>query len=534
MALVFARLKLRLLRNGMRSSQRAVMLVLAAIVAMWFGALAFSALASLRTDPAEAGDLTVVLFGSVAIGWTLLPVLGYGSDETLDPQRLALLPLSGPQLVVGLLAASAVGIAPVATLLGLSGALVALPHDALEALLVLTGVVGTVVLCLVASRTLVTALSPLLRSRRGRDVIIIAITLLAILPQALRFIGPGHSGSGNTRHQLELAARAVRWTPFALGGTVASEAGRGHLARSFLALVALAALIAVLLVLWHAALRYALTAADTSASPKHRHRERAESLPLFPRFFRWLPHDRVGAVAAKDLRYFMRDPRRRAALIGALTVPMVLFLSTVTSRAPSPASTLLGLLALFPASQLSLNQFGLDGAATWTYLTSGDDPGKDMTGKNIATAMFVVPFVVLASVAFAVASDGWAYLPLTLGLLPGVLGVLLGVGNVASVVVPYAVAERRNPLASSSGQGCLTALTSLAGLALELVLLVPAAVIVVIALATLPLAAATVLGVGAASAYGFVAWWGGRRIATARVAPRLPELLEAVSPKQAA
>jgi ABC-2 type transport system permease protein len=298
--------------------------------------------------------------------------------------------------------------------------------------------------------------------------------------------------------------------------------------------VALAALIAVLLVLWHAALRYALTAADTSASPKHRHRERAESLPLFPRFFRWLPHDRVGAVAAKDLRYFMRDPRRRAALIGALTVPMVLFLSTVTSRAPSPASTLLGLLALFPASQLSLNQFGLDGAATWTYLTSGDDPGKDMTGKNIATAMFVVPFVVLASVAFAVASDGWAYLPLTLGLLPGVLGVLLGVGNVASVVVPYAVAERRNPLASSSGQGCLTALTSLAGLALELVLLVPAAVIVVIALATLPLAAATVLGVGAASAYGFVAWWGGRRIATARVAPRLPELLEAVSPKQAA
>jgi ABC-2 type transport system permease protein len=533
LALVFARLKLRLLRNGMRSTQRAVMLVIGAAVALWFAALAFSALASLRTDTAEAGDLTVVLFGSIAIGWTLLPVLGYGSDETLDPQRLALLPLNGRQLVTGMLVASAVGIAPVATLLALSGALVALPHDVVQFALVLAGVLGTALLCVVASRTLVTALSPLLRSRRGRDVIIVAVTILAIAPQALRFIGPGRSGGG-TRHQLEVAARAVRWTPFALGGTTASEAGRGHLGRSALALVALAAVVGVLLVLWNAALRHALTTADASATPKHRRRARSAALPLFPRSLAWLPHDRAGAVAAKDLRYFMRDPRRRAAMIGALAFPAVLFISTASARAPSHASTLLALLALFPASQLSLNQFGLEGAAAWVYVASGDDPRADMTGKNVATALFVVPFAVAAAVAFAAVSGGWGYLPLTLGLVPAALGVLLGVGNVASVVVPYAVPERRNPLATNTGQGCLAGLTSLAGLALEMLLLLPAAAAVAIALAALPLAAATVVGIGVADAYGLVVWLAGRQIATAHVRTRLPELLESVSPRQAA
>ena len=70
-----------------------------------------------------APDLAIVVFGVATLGWTVLPILGFGNDETLDPQRLATLPLSRRQLVSGVLAASLVGVAPLATLVALSGAL---------------------------------------------------------------------------------------------------------------------------------------------------------------------------------------------------------------------------------------------------------------------------------------------------------------------------------------------------------------------------------------------------------------------------
>jgi ABC-2 type transport system permease protein len=531
-AVVFARLKLRLLANGLRSAQRLFMFLLAAAGAAWIALIGYAALVSLRGDTNQAADLTVVMFAAITLGWTVLPLLGYGSDETLDPQRLALLPLTRLQMLGGLFVASTIGIAPAATLVVLSGALVALPHDVLQTILVGLGAAGTFVLCIVASRTLVTALIPLLRSRRGRDVVVVAITLLAIAPQALRFVQLRSSGE-STRHALAAAAATLRWTPFAIGGTVASEASRGHLLRSSLALAVLVVMVTVLLWLWSRALLRAVTVAD-SERPEARRRDTVARLSLFPRWVRWLPANRVGAVAAKDLRYFARDPRRRAATIGALTIPAIVLLSRLSAPAPSPATTLLALLAVLPASQLSLNQFGLDGAASWAYIASGDDLGSDITGKNLATALFVIPLVLVTAVVFAATSDGWAYVPLTLGLIPAVLGAVLGIGNIVSVRAPYAVPERRNPLAGNTGQGCVAMLASMGALIAEGVVLAPAAILVVLVLGALPIAAATVVAITLTNAYGVVIWLVGRRVTTGIAASRLPELLDAVAPRHAA
>ncbi|HEX4775341.1 MAG TPA: hypothetical protein VFW74_01080 [Acidimicrobiia bacterium] len=532
MAVVFARLKLRLLRNGFRSGQRLVMFALAAIGAAWVAITAFSVLASLRPRPDEARDATVVLFGSVTLGWTILPILGFGTDETLDPQRLWLLPLSRRRLIGGLLVASLVGLAPVATLFGLSGALIALPHDALQVLFVAVGVAGTLVLGVVASRTLVTLLTPLLRSRRGRDVMIVAIALLALAPQAARFLGPGTSGT-LTRRTLHDAARTLRWTPFALGGTVASESSRDHFAVALLGAVALVVLIGLLLWVWSATLERATATPDTAASPARAARRRS-ALALFPRYAPGLPHDRVGAVAAKDLRYLARDPRRRAALISALAFPVVLLVSVLGNGAPGATTTLFGLAAVLPASQMSLNQFGLDGEAAWVLVASGNAPAADLTGKNLANALFVLPFVAVASLVFAAVGGGWAYLPLTFLLVPAALGVVLGAGNVTSVLAPYAVPDKRNPAAASAGQGCAAGFTWIACTAVEALLLLPAAAVVVVCLRAFPLPVATVVAAVVADAYGALVWLAGRRLAARLAVGRLPELLDAVSPRHAA
>ena len=112
--------------------------------------------------------------------------------------------------------------------------------------------------------------------------------------------------------------------------------------------------------------------------------------------------------------------------------------------------------------------------------------------------------------------------------------MLLGVGDVISVRVPYAMPDRRNPLAFNPGQGCATLLAGFAALAVQGVLLIPIAVVAGVVLHTQSLArrdrrrrswsptrtARAIWLLGRNIAWRFV-WW------------RLPELLAAVSPRQA-
>ena len=111
--------------------------------------------------------------------------------------------------------------------------------------------------------------------------------------------------------------------------------------------------------------------------------------------------------------------------------------------------------------------------------------------------------------------------------------MLLGVGDVVSVRVPYAMPDRRSPLAFNPGQGCASMLAGFAALAVQGMLIFPMALLTAVLVNTLPLAAATVVAVVLANAYGAFVWVTGRNIAARDVWWRLPELLDAVSPRHA-
>ncbi|MGH2720739.1 MAG: ABC transporter permease, partial [Actinomycetota bacterium] len=188
MARYFVRLKLRLILNALRSGRGAVGLVVGLLLAVplaigGFGIFAFAA----RDEVAWAREIAVVGFTLLFLGWILLPVIGFGSDETLDPSRLALLPLTRRRLVAGLTAASCVGIPPLATLAVLAGTLPGYGRGAGTAV-VAAAVAVELLLCVVASRAVVTALSRRLRSRKGRDTILVGVTLLALSLQAISFM----------------------------------------------------------------------------------------------------------------------------------------------------------------------------------------------------------------------------------------------------------------------------------------------------------------------------------------------------------
>src|SRR2546425_4490201 len=124
MARHFIRLKLRLIRNGLRGSPlRIIGFIAGIIVGLQFAVTGFLVLIPSARNADARLAVPVVLFTVLFVGWIVVPILAYGLDETLDPDRLALLPLSHRQLMTGLFLASAVGIAPLCTLLALSGAI---------------------------------------------------------------------------------------------------------------------------------------------------------------------------------------------------------------------------------------------------------------------------------------------------------------------------------------------------------------------------------------------------------------------------
>ena len=334
--------------------------------------------------------------------------------------------------------------------------------------LIAVAVVTSLLLCVVASRTLVSVLVPILRSRRGRDFTILAVTLLGAHAAAPRDVRGARARTVTTSTKRSWRSRdRVRLTPFAWGGTAVADASRGHdrgrdrIPRrdrrddrgTALGLVARARARAhELRRAGHRAPRDAPSGerADPALAPvppaqPHR-RGRREGPPLL----------RARSAPARAAHRRARWCRRSRS-------------SPRSARArPDPASTtLLALVAVLPAAGLTLNQFGLDGAPLWATIAAGNDPRADLTGKNLASMLVMVPLATVSTFVCAAFTHGWAYVPLTLGLAPAIFGVLLGVGDVMSVRVPYAMPDRRNPLAFNPGQGCATLLAGFGALAVR-------------------------------------------------------------------
>ena len=265
MAWVLVRLKLRLLTNGLRGKGfRQIGFVVGAFYALALGTLAFAVLVSLRSRPADLAVVTEVGAVALVIGWATGPVLGFGSDETLDPTRLALLPLRRPELMTGLLAASLVGPAPVGTAIALAGAAVAFSSSspAATAIVVVAAAVE-LPLCVGLSRALVTALSAALRSRRGRDLRFLLLAVLGLLPETLHlllFARP--QPADRSRSAAPLGPRPQ------LGTTGPARAGHGGRRRAatgrrrWPSLTGGALTLALVLVWWARALEVVMTTAE--------------------------------------------------------------------------------------------------------------------------------------------------------------------------------------------------------------------------------------------------------------------------------
>ncbi len=238
-------------------------------------------------------------------------------------------------------------------------------------------------------------------------------------------------------------------------------------------------------------------------------------------------------MAAKELRYYGRDPRQRAGtlvwVLFAIALPVGVALGGLDER-PEIVLATCGLAAW--GGLASLNQYGFEGGAHWMHVVAGTDVGADLAGKNLALVVWEMAVLAAVAVALAALSGGWAWVPVALLLSVGVLGVTIGVGNVISARAPQPMpTSSANLFATNTGQGCTSGLFQLLALFMQAVLLVPVAVAV--AVAVLWWRPGLVLVVPLVLAWGYLCWRTGLGHALSWLTPRQPEFLDALSRRRA-
>jgi ABC-2 type transport system permease protein len=529
--LVLVRLKLRLLRNPSRRRGAAAP-ILGFVGMLVFGLAGFFVMiaAGHASDPRDARGAVVIGATALMLGWSLLPLLTFGTDDTLDPARLQLLPLESRPLLTGLLLSSLVGYGPVAVLATLAGVVVGY-HAGAATIVALLAVLLLALMCAACARMLATLLAASLTSRRGRDLVVVIGAGVAVGVQFLRFVRFDKVHAELIQH----VSNALRWLPPGMLGQAVVDARDGRWARGVVELLPALIVIPVFLAVWGRALERSLTVVTggaTSSKARATDAERLGPAPLRPRFIPRLPSGATGAIAAKELRYVMRDPRRKVGLaqIVVLGIGGPLYYAIRVGHAPRGA-VLAASLAGYVAIVGAMNQFGFDGGALWVDIVAGNVVHDELVGKNLALLVEVLPVVLVSSVALAVFTGGWVYVPVALLLAAAGIGAGLGVANVVSVRFPMRLPEGRSPFAGrAAGQGCMTSLVIMLAAIVQAVILAPVAIAATVCVAVAPVALLIVAPVSAL--YGYGLWRAGVGMAERWAWWRQPELLLAVDARR--
>jgi ABC-2 type transport system permease protein len=370
-------------------------------------------------------------------------------------------------------------------------------------------------------------LSAGLSSRRGRDAIIIVISVLALGFQLIRFI---HFSSIDPR-VVDQVDGVLRWLPPGMLAQSVIDARAGRFALAVVEMVPAAVLLPLLLGVWARALDHASTVMGSGETPRIRSSGQPRSLPLLLPWLPFLERHPWGAVTAKELRYVGREPRRKVNLVNSLLVGVgvPIWIAVRSHGEIGSRVVLLATLAGYVAVLGSSNQFGLDGPALWLDVIAGDTIRDVLIGKNVATVLVVLPIVSVVGAGLAAATGGWLYLPAAIVLALAGLAAGLGTANVISVHFPIRLPESRSPFAGAGGgQGCATGAILMGCVLLQNLLLAPVAIIATVTAVLGPVW--LVVAVPVCAAYGATLWWVGLGMATRWGRGHLPELLVRVNP----
>ncbi|MBV2156547.1 hypothetical protein [Kitasatospora sp. SUK 42] len=518
---VLTGMKLAVLRRSM-SGPRAASLVLGAVTGTLAAVgTALLGLADFPTPGAGVGVVAAVLL-LWTVGWALAPTVT-GGDPTLRLDYLALVPQRPRTLALGLLGASFVGISP---LVGLIAFTVLVVFGAglgpLPALVAVPALLLQLLFVVVLSKLTLQSLGGAARSRLGWELSALLVGLV------IGFLNTGWFAIGFFLRLLtgEWSAEAgtvVRVLPSGWSAVAVDAARRSDWALVAACLGGLLALSALLFAAWTALLARQLARGTAGGRPAAVGR----AAPLWAALLRAVPDTPAGAVLGKELRLWVRDPRRARALRAALWTGVFTGLLPLLGGFDTLVPWT-GVVAALFAGSLCANLYGLDAGALWLTLLVPGAERVDVRARQLAWLIVVAPAALLLTLAPAVAAPPGRVWPWLLAVLPAVLGAGAGLAPLMSLLGPAPSPDRPggNPLDAfgdeSADQGRMQ---GLAVLLLQLLAALPAAGVV---LAGTLLHSAPLRWAGVAAGLGtglLYAWWLGRA-ARRRLEADGPELLD--------
>ncbi len=456
-------LKLRMMRNSMFGSRMRTISSIAYLV----GSVALSVNRAARVAshahdvPAKAQESLIlgcmVLFGI----WVFGPLLVGGVDDSLDPQKLALLPLERRDLRRGLVAGALIGPLPLATIIALVGIGVGYAQADLSGVFVVAALTISLFFNLACSRALAVALAFASRSRRGKDISILIASLCAALiflsVVSLQFM---------RQPQKVAVLRGMRYLPPGQIATAIQEAKSGRYVFALLRLLGMACATAWLMRSWMKGIDRLLV--DNDSVRYGRRKTSTSALDLVPNFLRGFADRPTIVLFAKELRYLARSPQRRSSMIISIVIGTVFaLLQSMRFNSANPLSVFGTPIAMLFGVHSTNNLLGTDAASLWMEQTAGIKLKEQLVARGLAALPNLIVPTVLAAAVLATMTGGWfEFVIVTVASLT-CWGVALGVGTVISVIAPFNQPDAGNPHSnnrSNTGQGGLVSAMALVGI----------------------------------------------------------------------
>ncbi len=469
---LFSRLRWRLLRGAIRHGGTQRVTVVVGMVASVVLGLAAGLIIAIVTRTADDPDPYLVVAPlAMVVAMVALGIIA-GVTQPVDPRIVAAEPITDRRLAVGLLTASAFGPPGLAASLvgiGLFVGSLGGPASSVPVLLATATFLATLLL---VSRTTVNVLGLLVnRFPRSGQILIGLVSL--VFYGTFQFI-PAAFADLDDAGRRDIAGIA-RFTPPGQLGEALADADRSVIA-SLVHLVLGSLWLPVLAAVFMVSTRRVMT-----ATPSVRTRSALEPRrrPVSALARRCCGSGQVGAIAWRSVLTRLRHPRTALeTFIGSGIGLAVVLVPALTSDAIGASAVLVGGAVQLSVLFMAGNSLGSDGPALGAELLCGIEPEVVVDAKVRALIVVASPLAVVGPLIAASVTGEWQYFPA--GVLVGVGGLLAGAGGaiVQSTLVPIAIPESDNPLASGdSGKGLF------AGLVL-------AAVVVVLGLTTLPIALA--------------------------------------------
>lgn len=431
-------LKLRLLRNSFRRSPwQIVFLILGTLYGLLWIGVAAAGLIALRVfgDVPTVQAVTTLAGAALLIAWLVLPLLFFGADATLDPASFAQFGIPSRKLVVGLFAASFVSVPVILTVLYALLVVVSWTFTVADALAAVIGAALAVVLAIVLCRAGTTLAASALSTRRSRDITTVIVLVLLVL------IGPGIAfvtmGVGMTPELFEVLETVFAWTPFGAPWAIPADVHAGAWGFAALKLVESLVVIALCAWAWVRGTRRAMESRRKDSGGDVR--VRSKNGGMFGR----LPGKPWGAVAARSLIYWRRDPRYFGSLGVMIVLPFV-FLAMGTLMPNSgnfflsvPAVVLGFIVGFGPHADISY-----DGTAFALHVQTSLRGFADRLGRMVPYVCIGLPLILVIVVVELVMKGGpseraWAAVIAELASALCVMFAGLGLSSIVGAWIVY-------------------------------------------------------------------------------------------------